>query len=81
MENLLIASSRRVRQELRHFDNHPPLPASQIGNNCNVPPVDRKADDVSKRLKDVDIKFSVELGECWMDFVDEYRQVAAHYGL
>lgn len=33
------------------------------------------------RLKDSDQKFSRDLGECWMNFVDDYSQVSRDYGL
>lgn len=33
------------------------------------------------RLKDSDKKFSGAFGECWMDFIDEYKQVAIDYDL
>lgn len=43
--------------------------------------MDRKAHDVGMRLKDSDKKFSGELGESWMEYVDEYQQISIDYQL
>lgn len=39
------------------------------------PQRERTAHNVSMRLKD-NKKFSVDIGECWYDFVDYYKQIS-----
>lgn len=42
---------------------------------------DRVAHNVAMRLKDKEKKFSGELGESWLEFVDEYLQICRDYSL
>lgn len=41
----------------------------------------RKAHDVDMRLKESEKNFSGDIGDCWMDFLDEYKKVAMDYKL
>lgn len=43
--------------------------------------MERVPHNVAMRLRDKDKKFSGELGESWMEFVDEYLQVCRDYSL
>lgn len=42
---------------------------------------DKVAHNIAMRFKDAENKFSGDLGECWQEFVDEYRQVTNDYAL
>lgn len=83
MAQLIQASSRRVRSDLRNPEPSPlPVNVPPAQGNSNVQGFQgRLAHDVGMRLKDADKKFSGELGECWMEFVDDYQQVAIDYNL
>ena len=40
---------------------------------------EKVAHNMAMRLKDRDKKFSGDVGECWQEYVDEYRQVSRDY--
>lgn len=42
---------------------------------------DKLAHNIAMRFKDGENKFGGDIGECWQEFADEYRQVANDYGL
>lgn len=83
MAQLIIAQRRKVRADLQEKTSHattstvshPGPSASADGERSKL------AHNIAMRLKDYDKKFSGELGECWMDYVDEYSQIARDYGL
>lgn len=79
---LIIAAARRVRSDLRTDERPSAQPSAPVQNNLGGQNgIDRRAHDVGMRLKDSDKKFTGELGESWMDYVDEYQQVALDYNL
>ena len=46
-----------------------------------TPSMDKIAQNVAMRFKDSGMKFHGNEGECWQEYVDEYRPVARDYGL
>ena len=61
------------------------VPTPTVTSTSHASPSDlsteRVAHNVTMRLKDNEKKFSGDLGENWMEFVDEYSQVARDYNL
>lgn len=49
--------------------------------NIQVTTPNRVAHNIAMRFKDTESKFSGDIGECWQEYVDEYRQVRADYNL
>ena len=43
--------------------------------------IDRLANNVAMRFEDTSLKFHVNIGECWQEYVDEYQQVARDHKL
>lgn len=78
----ILSSGRQLLQDLEdstQFSAQLPNTEATSGDsgNGNI----RLAHDIAMILKDSDKKFSGELGECWMDLVDQYSQVSRDYGL
>ena len=61
----------------------PPEEPPQRGQSSShsSPSIDKVAHNVAMRFKDFAMKFHGNVGECWQEYVDEYRQVARDYGL
>lgn len=83
--NLIIASGRRVRQDLQVGDssstaNNSAAPTTSSGARETIAQ-EKMAHNVAMRLKDTDKKFSGDLGECWHEFVDDYQQISRDYNL
>lgn len=76
-----LTASRRVSTDIHQNKPEPQqkAPPAQHAGGHNL--VDRKAHGMGMRLKDSGKKFSGDLGECWMSYVDEDQQVAADYNL
>ena len=55
-----------------------PSSAPQLSSNNSS---DKIAHNVAMRLKEKDKKFGGELGESWMEYVDEYLQICKDYSL
>lgn len=79
MARLIVSSGRKVRTDLQ--ETAPMIIEITESGSESGKKGGRLAHDIAMRLKDADKKFSGDLGECWMDFVDEYSQVALDYGL
>ena len=82
MARAIIAAGRRPRTDLNN------QPASQssapyrttetLGTHASV---GKPAHNIAMRPKERDKKFSGDLGESWMEFVDEYSQISRGYNL
>lgn len=81
MANEIIASGRRNRQGSHAPQNEQSTSTQQATRQGDSWSDDRVAHNVAMRLKDSDKKFTGNLGECWMEFVDEYQQIARDYKL
>lgn len=77
---LFIASGRRNRDQSSETQIAP-APVSPSSQSPGASSIDKIAHNVAMRLKDKDRKFSGAIGECWMEFVDEYKQISRDYGL
>lgn len=78
----IIAAGRRNREQ----DSTSQATASRIVSvetapNFSSSSLDKIAHNVAMRLKEKEKKFGGAIGECWMEFVDEYKQLAGDYGL
>ena len=78
----LIASGRRCRDANAPSQTSQPAPMS-----TSRAPVysgrssDKIAHNVAMRFKDTDRKFSGSIGECWLAYVDDNKQIARDYNL
>ena len=77
---LIIASDRRNRDQSSET-KVTPAPVSSSSRCPGASSIDKIAHNVAMRLKDKDRKFSGAIGECWMEFVDEYQQISRDYAL
>lgn len=77
-----VAVGHRTRSDFSRQSGQAPPPvtasASTIPHGTTT---DRLAHNVAMRLKHNENKFSGDLGECWMEFVDEYLQISRDYSL
>lgn len=82
----IVAAGRRPRHDLNRYASH----SSSSGTvapqmNQSASPhgtsAEKLAHNVAMRLRDNEKKFSGELGDSWMEFVDEYLQMSRDYNL
>lgn len=86
MTQLIVTQGRSVRAYLR---GQPPQMGASIPSNTredssrsNVQLVgSRLAYDIAMKFKDSDKKFSWDVGEFWVGYVDEYGKLSIDYGL
>ena len=74
--NRMASTRREDSVSLSHLSASPEEASSSPQAQAN-----RAAHNVAMRLKDNEKKFSGELGESWMEFVDEYLQICRDYAL
>lgn len=79
--NAIIASGRQVRQNMASDTETQHVQPPSVSGGTEFLSEERVAHNVAIRLKDADKKFSGDLGECWMDFLDEYQQISRDYKL
>lgn len=80
--NSIVAEGRRPRNQSQTDDTLPPGRPPDTGDSDSRPlPTERVAHNVAMRLKDNEKKFSGDIGDCWMEFVDEYDQISLDYNL
>lgn len=79
----IISQGRRNRlASSRHQDTVSLSNLSSSAPESSTPSSsDRVAHNVAMRLKDTNSKFSGELGQSWMEYVDEYTQICRDYSL
>lgn len=80
----IIVAGRRVRTDLTRQSQLNQAPASLTAGASGAhhgTNAERLAHNVAMRLKDKDKKFSGDLGESWMEFVDDYLQMCRDYSL
>lgn len=80
---LIIASGRNIRQDLRGINAPPPGRESQQSGQ-HAPSNQGYgilSNDISMCLKDSDNIFAGHFGESWMEHVDEYLQVSRDYNV
>ena len=76
-----IASGRRSHEQIDTSQSTRLVPAATASARPRGSSVDKIAHIVAMRLRDKDKKFSGAIWECWMEYVDEYKQVAIDYSL
>lgn len=83
MAQLIFEGGRRVRSDLQSAASISSPTTESQGNasNSEYNSGSRLVHGIAMWLTDADKKFSGDLGECWMDYVDEYSQVAKDHGL
>lgn len=81
MANLIISSGRCVRRDLRGSEGTNSSATGSVPNENTRETLseERVSQNVGMRLRDADKKFSGHLGECWMEYIDNYFQVAHYY--
>lgn len=83
MEQLITAQVRKVRADLQGTTSL--VTASTVSLQGPDASTDgersKLAHNISMRWKDYDEHFSGDLGECWIDYLDEYPQIAKEYGI
>ena len=77
----IIASGRRGREQIDTSHSTQPVPAATASASPRSSSVEKIAHNVAMRLRDKDKTFSGAIGECWMEYVDEYKQVPKDYSL
>lgn len=80
----LRAAGRKNRPDLSSHNAANTASNQSSLNNTNFSSgiaAEKTAHNIAMRLKDNDKKFSGDLGENWMEFVDEYTQIARDYSL
>lgn len=79
--NSIVAEGRRPRPQSDDSalpSGRPPDPTENAFRSLST---DRVAHNVAIRLKDNQKKFNGDLGECWLEYVDEYEQISLDYNL
>lgn len=79
--NLIVRSSRATRTDLDPTAQQPIVAAHGDVAKSQNQSADRVAHNVAMRLKDSEKKFSGDLGQCWIEYVDEYQQISRDYNL
>lgn len=76
--NTIIADGRRPRSHTSGDTSLPPgLPTDvEIDLSSRTPSTDHIYHNVAMRLKENQKKFNSDLGEGWIEYVDEYEQVS-----
>lgn len=76
LSNIIAAGRHGATQGAEAASSGPniPTPTSQMNNH----PPERVAHNAAMRFRNLDKKFSGELGKCWQEYVDEYRQMSRH---
>lgn len=77
--NAIISCGRRLRQNVSNDIETESVQHSTATGVGEIVAKECVAHNVAMRLKDADKHFSEDLGECWMDHVDEYQQIARAY--
>lgn len=78
--NDIVSAGRRRRDESSQATTSQPITEVSREHSANLSE-DRVAHNVEMRQKDNDKKFSGDIGECWMEYFDEYQQIARDYKL
>lgn len=79
--NDIVSAGRRRRQDISQGTTSQRQSSEQSQAQQANSSEERVAHNVAMRLRDNDKKFSGDIGECWMEFVDEYQQIARDYKL
>ena len=78
----IMAAGPRNRENVHHLRTPISVsPSATETSNSRGRSIEKVAHNVAMSLKEKDRKCSGAIGECWMEFVDEYKQITRDYGL
>lgn len=79
--NSIVAEGRRPRSQTDESALPSGRPPDDTASQFRSLLTERVAHNVAMRLKDNQKKFNGDLGECWLEYVDEYEQISLDYNL
>ncbi|CDF36767.1 unnamed protein product [Chondrus crispus] len=81
MAREIIAAGRRQRPHAPSSSSHgEQSPVPRTSGSFSTP-TEKVAHNVAMRMKEKEKKFSGDLGESWMEYVDDYLQISRDYNL
>ena len=82
MARAVIAAGYRPRADLTNqAPSQSSAPSAHAANDVFRATAGKLAHNIAMRLKEREKKFSGDLGESWMEFVNEYSQISRDYNL